>query len=211
MNKTVIFDLDGTLCDTILDIVQSVNRTREDYNLPALPIDVVTAFTGDGARKLLERSLEGTNVNIDEALPKMIQHYADHPAENTKVYPQVLEGLKRLKEAGWKLAIVTNKPGNVARLITAATKLDEYLDDCIGGNDGFALKPDPEAIHYLLKKYNSCTQNAWILGDNHTDINSGAKAQISSAFATWGFGTLENAPYTIKVNCFNEFVDYLLK
>ena len=166
-NHCVIFDLDGTLADTIRDIAASVNRTRLDYGLPEQPIDQIVSYTGDGARKLLERSFFDHPIDWDEGLGKMIQHYYDHPAENTALYPGVAEGLAKLKAAGWKLAVVTNKPGIVAREILKALDIAKYLDDIIGGNDGFPLKPDPEAIFHLMKKYGAADRKSTRLNSSH--------------------------------------------
>ena len=210
-NHCVIFDLDGTLADTIRDIAASVNRTRQDYGLPELPIDQIVSYTGDGARKLLERSFTDHPIDWDEGLQKMIRHYYAHPAENTALYPGVAEGLAKLKAAGWKLAVVTNKPGIVAREILKALDIAKYLDDIIGGNDGFPLKPDPEAIFHLMKKYGAAPENAWILGDNHTDMNSAAMAGINGAYAAWGFGFPADTVFKIKVDSFEQFTDCLLK
>ena len=96
-NHCVVFDLDGTLAATIKDIAASVNRTRRDYGLPEQPIDQIVSYTGDGARKLLERSFFDHPINWDEGLEKMIQHYNEHPADNTSQYPGVKEGLATLK------------------------------------------------------------------------------------------------------------------
>ena len=92
-NHCVVFDLDGTLAATIQDIAASVNRTRHDYGLPELPVDQIVSYTGDGARKLLERSFYDHPVNWDEGLERMVRHYYDHPAENTTLYPGVSEGV----------------------------------------------------------------------------------------------------------------------
>ena len=206
-----VFDLDGTLADTIRDIAASVNRTRLDYGLPEQPIDLIVSYTGDGALKLLERSFADHPIDWDEGLQKMIRHYYDHPAENTSLYPGVAEGLAKLKAAGWKLAVVTNKPGIVAREILKALDIARYLDDIIGGNDGFPLKPDPTVMFHLMKKYGTEPENSWVLGDNHTDMNSAAKAGMNGAYAAWGFGFPADTVFKIKVDSFEQFTNCLLK
>ena len=209
--QCVVFDLDGTLADTIRDIAASVNRTRLDYGLPEQPIDLIVSYTGDGARKLLERSFFDHPIEWDEGLQKMIRHYYEHPAENTSLYPGVAEGLAKLKAAGWKLAVVTNKPGIVAREILKTLDIARYLDDIIGGNDGFPLKPDPAVMFHLMKKYGTEPENSWVLGDNHTDMNSAAKAGMNGIYATWGFGFPADTVFKTKVDSFEQFTSYLLK
>ena len=211
MNKTIIFDLDGTLCDTIADIVNCVNLTRNYFNLPSLPANLIESYVGDGAKSLIKKAIFNTNVSVEDAFPKMIEFYHTHPADFVTVYPQVKTGLAKLKSKGFNLAVVTNKLGNVAREILVVTELAQYIDDCIGDNDNFKLKPNPEAINYLLEKYHTSPENAWILGDNHTDMNSATNANIKGAFATWGYGSLKDSFCDIKVDSFEEFVNSILE
>ena len=209
-NHCAVFDLDGTLAATITDIAASVNRTRLDYGLPELPIDQIISYTGDGARKLLERSFADHPIDWDEGLQKMVRHYYDHPAENSSLYPGVSEGLAALKQDGWKLAVVTNKPGIVAREILNVLGISGYLDDIIGGNDGFPLKPDPAVMLHLMKKYDAAPADSWVLGDNHTDLDSASNAGMNGAYATWGYGFPADAVYKIKVDSFEQFTQHLL-
>ena len=210
-NHCAVFDLDGTLAATIRDIAASVNRTRRDYGLPEQPIDLIVSFTGDGARKLLERSFAGHQIDWDEGLKKMIAHYYAHPAENTSLYPGVAEGLAELKNAGWKLAVVTNKPGIVAREILKTLDIAKFLDDIIGGNDGFPLKPDPAVMFHLMKKYDAEPEDSWVLGDNHTDMNSAANAGMNAVYATWGYGFPADTRFNASADSFEQFTRYLLK
>ena len=210
-NRCAVFDLDGTLADTIRDIAASVNRTRLDYGLPELPIDRIVSYTGDGARKLLERSFSDHPIDWDEGLEKMVRHYYDHPAEHTALYPGVAEGLAALKRNNWKLAAATNKPGIVARRILSALGIDPLLDDIIGGSDGFPLKPDPAVLLHLMKKYEAALADSWVLGDNHTDLAAAANAGMNGAYAAWGYGFPADTVYTIKVDSFEQFTRYLLE
>ena len=211
-NHCAVFDLDGTLAATIEDIAASVNRTRRDYGLPEQPVDQIVSYTGDGAEKLLKRSFADHPLdNWTEGLKKMIQHYYDHPAENTTLYPGVKEGLAALKQAGWHLAVVTNKPGVVAREILHQLDIDRYLDDIIGGNDGFPLKPAPEVMHHLMRKYGAAPADSWMLGDNHTDLHSAWNARMRSAYATWGYGTPAEGTIDLVVDSFGQFTAHLLK
>ena len=211
MNKTIFFDLDGTLCDTIADIVNCVNLTRNYFNLPSLPSNLIESYVGNGVKVLLERALANTNIDVKAALPKMIELYETHPADYATVYPHVCEGLAKLKATGFNLAVVTNKMGNVARELLNQRDLSKYIDDCIGDNDNFSLKPNPDAIIYLLKKYNTNVENAWILGDNYTDLDSAKNANIKGVFATWGYGQVKNSSFDAKVDSFEEFVELILK
>lgn len=205
------FDLDGTLADTILDIANSVNLTRRDYGLEPLAAELVVSYVGDGARKLLERAFADHPINVDEGLEHMIRHYYEHPVVDTVLYPGVAEGLAALKNAGWKLAAVTNKPGIVAREILRRLGVAGFLDEIIGGNDGYPLKPDPAVLLFLMEKYHAVPEKSWMLGDNHTDMNSAVNAGMNGAFAAWGFGSMGNAAAALKVDSFARFTRHLLE
>ena len=209
--RCTIFDLDGTLAATIKDIAGSVNRTRVDYGLAEKPVDEIVSYTGDGIYKLLERSFRDHPVPLEDAVEKMIRHYCDHPAENSSLYPGVAEGLSELKRAGWSLAVVTNKPGVIARKILGILGIDRQLDDIIGGNDGFPLKPDPAVMFHLMKKYDAEPAESWMLGDNHTDMNSATNAGMNGAYAAWGYGFPADSVFKIKVDSFDQFTQILLK
>lgn len=207
----VVFDLDGTLADTVADIANSVNLTRLDYGFEPLPIRQVVSYTGDGARKLLERSFAGNEIDLDEGIERMIRHYYENPVIATKLYPGVIEGLETLKKAGWMLAVITNKPGVVARVILRHLHVEPLLDDIIGGNDGFPLKPDPQPFFHLLEKYDAAPSLSWVLGDNHTDMDSARNAGMKSAFAAWGFGFLGHSVCDVRVDSFAQFTRLLLE
>ena len=210
-NLFAAFDLDGTLADTILDIANSVNLTRRDYGLEPLAAELVVSYVGDGARKLLERAFADHPINVDEGLEHMIRHYYEHPVVDTALYPGVAEGLAALKNAGWKLAVVTNKPGIVAREILRRLSVAGFLDEIIGGNDGYPLKPDPAVLLFLMEKYHAVPEKSWMLGDNHTDMNSAVNAGMNGAFAAWGFGSMGNAAAALKVDSFARFTRHLLE
>lgn len=210
MNKCIVFDLDGTLANTVNDIANSVNLTRQDYGLDPLPLDVVVGYTGDGPMKLLQRAFAETPIDWEKGLKQMNGHYADHPVVHTTLYPGVMEGLAALKAAGWHMATVTNKNGVIARAILDILEVSEYFDDIIGNGDGFALKPDPEVMYHLMKKYDAAPENSWVLGDNHTDLNSATNAGMSGAFATWGFGFAGDGKITLSFDSFAEFAEKML-
>lgn len=210
-NRCVAFDLDGTLADTINDLANSVNLTRTDYHLAPLPPRQVVSYTGDGARKLLERSFADHEIDLDEGLERMVRHYYENPVIDTTLYPGVLDGLSALKNAGWKMAVVTNKPGSVARAILRELQAAPFLDDIIGGSDGFPLKPDPAAFLHLLEKHEAAPARSWILGDNHTDMDAARNAGMKSAYASWGFGFIGTSVCSVKVGSFAQFTRLLLE
>lgn len=212
MKKIIMFDLDGTLINSVGGIANSVNVTRQQYGFAPLPEDVITSFTGDGAKKLLERSCADVTLpcSIDEAVKVYVANYAADPLTNTFLYPGVMEGLQTLADNGFLLAVVSNKPQEVGEKILTGLGVMPLLSDNIGGGK-FPLKPAPDAFLYLLEKYNIAKENALIAGDNHTDINSAAAAGVSSIFCKYGFGVLDNAVPTWSANDFAELVQIAIR
>ena len=207
MKKIIMFDLDGTLINSVGGIANSVNVTREQFGFAPLPEDVITSYTGDGAKKLLERSFADVTLPcpVEEAVKKMVANYAADPLCNTFLYPGVMEGLQTLSSAGFLLAVVSNKPQEVGEKILTGLNVMPLLCDNIGGGK-FPLKPAPDAFLHLLEKYGITKENALIAGDNHTDINSAAAAGVKSIFCEYGFGVLDNAVPTYSVKTFAELV-----
>jgi phosphoglycolate phosphatase len=212
MKKIIMFDLDGTLINSVGGIANSVNVTRQQYGFAPLPEDVITSFTGDGAKKLLERSFADVTLpcSVEEAVKRMVANYAADPLCNTFLYPGVMTGLQALADAGFLLAVVSNKPQEVGEKILSGLNVMPLLCDNIGGGK-FPLKPAPDAFLYLLEKYNITKENALIAGDNHTDINSATAAGVSSIFCEYGFGVLDNAVPTWSVKDFSELVQIAIK
>ena len=213
MNKLVIFDLDGTLINSVGGIANSVNKTRIDLGFQPLEESLITSFTGDGAKKLLERSFADVTlpVSVDEAVQLMIKNYAADPLCNTFLYPDVKAGLGRLKQNNWIMAVVSNKPQLVAEKILAGLDIAELFDENIGGGAGFPLKPAPDTMLYLQKKYNADLEYSFIAGDNHTDMNAAANAGMKSIFCRYGFGVKLDSASTVEVDDFNQLTNYLLE
>lgn len=206
MVKFAAFDLDGTLIDSLGGIANAVNLTRADYNLAPLPVETIAAWTGDGAKKLLERSLAGKPLpgGIDEAVTVMIRHYTAHPVCGTTLYADVYDGLETLYRAGWILAVVSNKPAAVGRLILRHFGLDRFIADQIGGGDGFPLKPAPEAFLHLLAKHRAVPAASFLAGDHHTDMDAAASAGMKGVFCRYGFGRKAHSNPAIEVDSFAE-------
>ena len=207
----LICDLDGTLIDSRLDLTTAVNLLRLYYDREPLSMETVTSFVGDGARKLVERATADIeNCDIKESLPRMRKFYSEHMFDQTTVYPTVLDGLNRLREQGWSLAVFTNKPGRETIKILEHLGLNKYFDSVIGGGD-YPLKPDPAGIFYLLEESGALQENSWIIGDNYTDLAAGRNAGISRCFATYGFGSRRGEKAELEVDQFIGMVDFVGK
>ncbi|MDD3154406.1 MAG: HAD-IA family hydrolase [Victivallaceae bacterium] len=212
MNLThaAIFDLDGTLIDSVADLTFAVNLTRKSYSLPALAIDEVRPMIGDGIRKLIERALSDVPFDPEEALARQRANYNAHLTDRTLPYPGVTEGLRTLAGAKWRLGLFTNKPREATLKILEELKLQEFFTDIVAGGESFALKPAPDGILYLLKQFHVAPENAWMVGDHYTDLAAGAAAQTHCCLARWGIGEARGEHYEFAADCFTDFVRHVL-
>ena len=210
--KLISFDLDGTLINSIPGIANSVNRTREALGAAPLPYETISKYIGNGSRKLAERSFADLLQTHDfEGLhAQMVFNYTKEPIFGTLPYPGVLEGLDKLKRAGVILTVVSNKPSAVGSSILRELGIGTFIDDNIGCGQNFPLKPAPDALLFLLDKYQISPMDAWILGDNYTDIEAGSNAGIHTAFADYGYGKLHDQDADLHVASFTDFVTAVL-
>jgi phosphoglycolate phosphatase len=186
--QLLIFDLDGTLADTRADLATGINLMRAHYGLPPVSMETVESYVGDGVRKLVERSLQGMAIDVDKALALNRKLYATHMLDETVLYPGVSEGLRKLAEAGHRLAVLSNKPGDPSRVILKHLGVDTLFFRIIGGGDLPNLKPAPDGIFALMEESGALPENTWMLGDHHTDLEVAHNAGVKSGFVTYGIG-----------------------
>ena len=209
-NSMIIFDLDGTLIDSRRDLATGVNLMRAYYKLPALELETVSSFVGNGARKLAERALVGHDeINFDEAFKLMRKFYTEHMFEQTTFYPGVLDALKVIKQKKYRTSIVTNKPDSSCKAIIKHLKVSEYFDVILGASDKYLLKPEPDMLFAVMNETDSKPEASWMVGDNYTDMESGARAEVKTCFVSYGFGELKECNFDLSVNSLMEFADFL--
>ncbi len=204
--RLLIFDLDGTLAETRQDLTTGINLMRAHYELPPLDVEAVTGYIGDGVRKLVERSLEGTALNLDEALALNKKFYAEHMLDETALYPGVVEGLQAL--SGNALAVLSNKPGDPSRVILKHLGVDGLFFQILGGGDLPNLKPAPDGIVALMEESGISAENTWMIGDHHTDLEVAHNAGVKSGFVTYGIGHSGEFTADQTWNGFNELVEF---
>ena len=198
--KLVIFDLDGTLIDSRLDLVHSVNAALRHIDRPELPEDVIASYVGDGAPILIQRALGGEAVEealVRKGLEFFLSYYREHKLDHTIVYDGVREALAAIQRSGngipRKLAVLTNKPVNPSRAIVEALGLGPYFSQVYGGNSFATKKPEPEGALKLLSEAGVRPGQAAIIGDSHVDVRTGRNAGLWTVAVTYGF-----APHTLE-------------
>lgn len=200
----IAFDLDGTLIDSREDLAAAVNLTRQSFHLPPLSLETVVSFVGNGVKKLIARSFEGTDAPLEEALRRMGKFYSEHLLDRTVLYPGVAEGLAELAGRGHKLMLFTNKNTAPSRTILDFFRLTDYFMTIVGGDGGYPLKPAPDAL--LAARRLSGAKRTVMLGDNDTDLAAGREAGATRVFAQWGFGKARDEAYDFAVGNFEEFI-----
>lgn len=184
-----LFDLDGTLVDSLPDIAAALNGALEARGAAPLPVDVVRTLVGEGVLRLAEKAIALRPEAGDAAAlaRDVITRYEADPCGQTRLYPGMAETLVALRMAGRRLAVLTNKPGQVARALIAELRLSSTLDAVVGDGDGYARKPDPAAAHALLARFGVPPDRALMIGDGLPDVAMGKAAGITVAAASWGY------------------------
>jgi phosphoglycolate phosphatase len=193
--KLVIFDLDGTLIDSRLDLIHSVNAMLRHFDRPELPGDVVASYVGDGAPMLVRRALGDPDEKFfKQGLDFFLAYYREHKLDYTHVYSGIPEALKQIQSSGAprKMAVLSNKPVNPSRAIVEALGLTDFFVKVYGGNSFETKKPDPQGVYVLLKETSTTAANAMMVGDSSIDILTGRNAGIATCGVTYGF-----APHTL--------------
>lgn len=182
----LIFDLDGTLVDTLDDLTAAVNFTLAQFKLPPRTRPEVEIFIGHGVRKLLERALDNPPPEkLDLALGYFKQHYGANVCVHSFVYPGVREVLDRFAQK--RKAILTNKPEEFTRPLVEKLGIAPHFEIILGGGDHLAPKPDPDGIRKILAQTGAAPAKTVIIGDSDTDILAGKAAGIITCAVTYGF------------------------
>jgi len=195
----MVFDLDGTLVDSVPDIARAIDATLADSGYPTLGAARIRALIGDGATKLVSRAvnvalgrpvLDGpvpAEVDVPALVGRFRAHYLDHLCDETRPYPGVAELLDALSAAGCRLTVLTNKPGDSARLLLDRLALRRWFSDVIGDGDGYPTKPAPDAVMALAARHGVAPARVLVAGDGIPDLMAARSAGVAVAAVTWGY------------------------
>ncbi len=190
MIRLLIFDLDGTLLNTLEDLTDSTNYALKKFNFPQRTINEVRNFVGNGVAKLIERAIPNgrENENFEDCLEVFKQNYAENMNNKTSPYEGIMDLLKELKSKNYKIAVVSNKFDLAVKGLCARYFAD-LVDIAIGENEkaGIKKKPAPDTVNQVLKNFNISNEEAIYIGDSEVDIMTAKNSNMDCISVTWGF------------------------
>ncbi len=210
----LIFDLDGTLIDSKLDLVHSVNAARGLMGLGPISEALVSSYVGNGAPVLMRRALgpEASEADVQRALEFFLAYYRDHMLDNTRLYPGVREALDRLHGAEVRMAVLTNKPVRFSQAIIQGLGLEPHFFRVYGGNSFAQKKPDPIGIETLLSEAGAERERTVMVGDSGVDVRTARNARVRACGVSYGFQpeSFEQDPPDFVVGAMGELAELVL-
>lgn len=205
----VIFDLDGTLIDSLADLTAATNHMLATLGRPCLSEPQVRALVGQGARRLVERALPGAPPEeVERGLALFLAYNHVHIADRTVFYPGVPETLDELRARGRRLAVISNKNAALCREVLALLGGEHFFEEILGGDSLPVRKPSPEPVLKLLASFGVPPERAAIVGDSINDMAAGKGAGVTTVGCTWGYGDLsELADADYRVESFPGLLD----
>lgn len=205
----IIFDLDGTLIDSLPDLADATNHMLTTLGRPRIDQDAVRRLVGQGARRLVERALPGASEDvIAQGLDLFLDYNHHHIADRTVLYPGVMETLDALKQRGIRMAIISNKNVALCREVISVLGAEHYFEEILGADSLPFRKPSPEPVLKLLADFELAPERATLVGDSINDIAAGKGAGVVTVGCTWGYGDSEElAEADYRVDSFYELSD----
>lgn len=187
-HSLAIFDLDGTILYTLVDLKNSMNFTLKKFGFPERTLDEVRRFVGNGIKNLIIRAApKGTDEKtIDEMFEVFNEHYAVHCNDNTKSYDGIDELLKKLKEQKVKTAVVSNKADYAVQTLVKKY-FDGLFDYAVGEKQGVRKKPCPDSVNEVLRVLDTPKESTVYIGDSEVDVATAKNAQMDCIAVDWGF------------------------
>lgn len=213
MKKLVIFDLDGTLLNTISDLGRACNYALEKMNFATHPIQAYAYMVGNGVRNLMKKAQQDADEEtIDKLLEYFKEYYNEHCLDTTKPYPGIIELLKTLEEKGVAIAVASNKYQEATDKIISGALPEFKFVAVEGQREGRHRKPDPSILFSILEKYPVSKSEVIYVGDSGVDIECAKRACVESIGVSWGFrsvGELKRANADFIVTQPREILDHL--
>lgn len=185
--NTYIFDLDGTLLDTLQDLANAVNHAMREMNYPERTVDEVRRFIGNGIRMLIKRAAP-QDISVEDyekTLAVFTAYYLDHIADFTKPYDGIAEVIKTLKSKGCKVAVVSNKADEAAKKVVK-DYFGDIFDMVVGKMDRFPSKPEPDSVLYVIETLGADKDKCIYSGDSEVDVQTAHNAGLPCVGVTWG-------------------------
>lgn len=189
MERAVLFDLDGTLTNTLPDLAAATNEALRENGYPACPLEAYPRMVGDGARRLIERALgeAASPAATTRVLQSFLRIYDRDCLREVTLYPGIDRAVRALKERGYHLLVVTNKPQAQAEKIVRHFFGEAVFEGVFGGRDTYPCKPDPTSAGLALALAKTAAENAWFVGDSDVDVLTAQAAGLRCIGAAWGF------------------------
>lgn len=185
---TYVFDLDGTLLDTLADLAASCNHALRTFGMPERTLDEVRRFVGNGVRLLMERAVPGgaANPQFEACLAEFRQHYLHHNLDTTRPYPGIIDMLEHLKRQGCRVAVVSNKFYDATRALCAHF-FGQTVTVAIGERETIRKKPAPDTVLEALRQLGTTAEGAVYVGDSEVDVETARNCNMPCISVLWGF------------------------
>lgn len=210
----VIFDLDGTLIDSKLDLVHAVNAARRHMGMAALEHEMVASYVGNGAPMLIRKAIgpQASEEEVQEALEFFLEYYHEHMLDFTVAYPGVREALDRLDRAGVAMAVLTNKPVRFSREIVKGLGLAGHFRQVYGGNSFDHKKPHPVGVETLMAECGAVREATALVGDSSVDVKTARNAGVLAIAVTYGFQpeSLADPPPDVLMDRMEDVAEWIL-
>lgn len=188
--RAVLFDLDGTLVDSLEDLTSAVNHIRSAYSQPLLTAEAVRLKVGKGSRNLVQQVLpDVSESDIDHALGMFLDFNRGHIADKSRLYPGIQELLQELAFRDIKMAIISNKNEDLSSLILQTLGINDLFESICGGDTYPERKPSPLPLLKVAERLGIAPYECVMVGDSINDIQAGQRANIASIACTWGYGS----------------------
>jgi len=211
----LIFDLDGTLIDSKMDLAQAVNATRANLGLPPLDLEQVNSYVGNGAPTLIRKALgpDFSDEEIKKALEYFLQYYRGHLLAHTMLYGGMKECLDQFQANGVKMAVLTNKPVRISIEILKGLGVADHFFRVYGGNSFEQKKPDPVGVEALIAEAGVPKERTMFVGDSSVDVKTARNAGVKVCGVTYGFQpeTLNDDPPDFLVDRPDQLADVVTR